>query len=276
MPRFFLCFLCALILLWNHPVFSVVELENASPEVIEENYQKALKSFEAGKYEESLNFIRHVIKSDMNHFKLRYLAAHNHWRQGHYEPAEIHFKRALSVKPEYAGIYVDLSLFYLDWRKYSEAQKIAEKGIRVLPDYDTKVPAKLYNVLARIALRRGQYHTALKWAEKSKSAFQDKKTRAKDQLEGVLLEARSHLGLKEYEQAEFAANWALSIRPEHVYTLNLLGFIYEIWAKTSTGKKREMLKEKSIEYYKKALQAKDIPTKFQNIIQKNLDRSENL
>jgi hypothetical protein len=59
--------------------------ESLRAEVPEVEYKKALEYWKNGDYKESLEIIRKIIVGNMNSYKLRFLAAHNHWRLGNYE-----------------------------------------------------------------------------------------------------------------------------------------------------------------------------------------------
>jgi hypothetical protein len=71
-------------------------------------------------------YIRHVIKSDMNNYKLRYLAAHDHWKLGSFDSATVHFQTAVSSHPELPEGYMDFALLKLHERNYYVAEKILQ------------------------------------------------------------------------------------------------------------------------------------------------------
>jgi len=256
-------------------VYAVEELNDASPEYIEKYYQKSLNSFNEQKYEESLNHIRHVIKSDMTNFKLRYLAAHNHWKQGNFDTAIIHFERAIKTSPEISGPYIDYALMQIHRRHLGRARKVALKGIQNLRTHKKEIPSKLYNILSRIDLLQNNAKGALAYAEKAKAVFDQKETGVKDKLEAVVLEARAHLSLSDYAKAEFSMLWGLSFRQESPYLHNLLGYIYQQWYESEKGKSPEMasdLKEKALEQFNIALKSPNLVQSFKELIQKNIDK----
>lgn len=256
---------------------SVEELTDATPEYIEESYQKALKSYLERNYEDSLNHIRHVISSDMNHYKLRYLAAHNHWRLGNYTPASIHFRTAIDAEPAQPGAYIDYALMLFQLQKYNDAAGVLQTGINKLTAAGTKIPAKLYNALARTYLHRGNIAQALANAEKAKAAFEKNRAGIKDKLEAVLLEGRSHLALGNYEKAELSVQWAISMKKDNAYAHNLLGYIYERWAvslknQKDLAEKAKQLKDSALEAYQKAAENENLPEDFKQQINQSIKR----
>jgi len=257
--------------------FAVTELSNASTNYIDKTYLEAVKLFEQQKYEDSLNKIRHVIKSSMHSYKLRYLAAHNHWRQKHHKVAAQHFLIGIAQKPQNYHGYIDLSLMYLDQYNYTAARNILNKCERILNNAKKHVPAKLYNIQARINLRWENPQGALQKSQQAKAAFQKKNTGIKDQLESLILEGRAYLSLNKFSKAEFALSWGLSLHKDNATVLNLLGYTFEQWAaslKKKNPKKSIRKRSKAIAYYKKALITKELTSTFFTLIQRNLKRIE--
>ncbi|MDH4262116.1 MAG: tetratricopeptide repeat protein [Spirochaetia bacterium] len=249
------------------------EMENASPEYIEKVYKLALSEFDKQAYEESLKYIRHVIKSDMNHYKLRYLAAHNHWKLGNFDSATTHFQAAIYVKPNSPEAYMDLALLKIQERNYNYAELYIQTALSYMQQANTPIPSKLYNIYSRIQLMKGFPEESLKYAQLAKSAFEQTGTGIKDKLEAMTLEARSQLLLENYEKAELAMQWAIAMRNDNVYAYNLLGYIYTKWSEKSIStdpKQAEYLKSQAIENFNKAKNTKGIVDEFKNIIEMNI------
>ena len=246
-------------------IYPVVELDNAGPEYITKYYRKALNSYKQRKFEASLNHIRHVIESNMLDYRLRYLAAHNHWRQGNYRDAVVHFRTAIGQKPGHHAAYIDLSLMLVFQKNYTTARIVALEGINAVKKAGKHVPAKLYNILARISLYRSNYNSALENAQSAKAAYTSAaddykmtKSFVKDRLESILLEGRANLALGKFDNAELSFRWALSlckqIGAEESYTQNLLGYLYEKKAnKLADAEKKQQLRAKAKEHYGRAL-----------------------
>lgn len=269
MNRFFLLFALIAVSL---PLLAVVERNDAPPEYIAEYYQKALDSYQQRNYDQSLDHIRHVIKSDMTNYRLRMLAAHNHWRLGNYVPAEQHFRTAIASDNLQPGAYIDLSLFYLQRGDLRKSLRTALSGKKTLEEANRPVPARLYNVLARVSLLLSRPQDALEYATSAKAAYEKNQIGVKDQLEAIILEGRAHMLMGKYEEAELSISWGLDIRPDSAYIENLLGFLYETWATKATDTKKAQLRSQAAERYRKVLARNDLPPDFRAIVESNLKR----
>jgi len=274
MKYFWNYFLPAFFLFLFYPeqsIFSIDELNEASPEYIEASYKKAIAEFDMRNYEDSLNQIRHVIKADMNNYNLRYLAAHNHWKSGNFDSAALHFQAAINVRPEAYGTYIDFALMRIHERKYRSAEFIAQNGIKYLSQHNIPVPPKIYNILSRIKLQQGLSSEALVYAEMAKAAL-NTNTGIKDNLESVVLESRAQLSLNNFEKAELAMQWAISLKENSPYLQNLMGYIYKKWSASSAD---EELKKKYVDqakkYFQLALENALAIDEFKVVVQKNMD-----
>jgi len=249
------------------------ELNVADPEYVEKMYQWALSEFEKQAYEESLKYIRHVIKADMANYKLRYLAAHDHWKLGHYEFATTHFQAAISAKPDNPNAYMDLATMKIQERNYTVAEWILNNAMNVLQKSNKPLPSRLYNIYSRIQLMKGLPEDALKYAQLAKAAFEKGGVGIKDKLETMTLEARSQLLLENFEKAELATQWAIAMRKDNVYAHNLLGYIYSQWRQkiiATDAKRAEELKKLAAENFQKAKKIPHVVDEFKKIIDTNL------
>lgn len=199
------------------------------------SYDDALRLFNEKKYSESLKKLADilVIEDDMKpgapNYQIRFLAAHNHWKLGNYEPATLHFKRCMDIKKDKADPYIDLSLMLLETGKTGYAERIARKGLGIKKD------AMLYFVLGRASIKVGNYWRAKQFFEKANS------------INPEIFISYHYLGialikLKKYSQANTAFSVASAIREDVPETLNNLALTYELM-----GKNKEALK-----YYKQA------------------------
>lgn len=249
------------------------ELTFATPEYIGLAYQNALESFYRQDYEGALVYIRHVIQADMKNYKLRYLAAHSHWKLGNFGPAAIHFQEAQKANPKNPGPYIDYSLLMIHQRRYNDGLRMAGRGLDYFKKNSINTPSKLYNVTARIKLLQGKPAEALIFAERAKGAF-DQNTGIKDKLESMVLEARAQLALGEYDKAVFSLEWALSLKPGNPYIQNLLGHTYSSWyhsAQKQKSPKAGELKQKALDYFAQAKGSSEVAG-FQKIVQQNIDQ----
>jgi|GEM_PF-1779385 len=261
------------------PVNYNEELDKATPEYVEKIYQLALMEFDKQAYEESLKYIRHVIKSDMNHYKLRYLAAHDHWKLGHFDSATTHFQTILFIKPENPQAYMDLALMKIQERNYWAAESVLQTGMATLKAANVFIPSKFYNIYARIQLAKGFAEEALKYAQLAKSAFEKNGAGVKDKLEAMTLEARSHLLLENFDKAELAMQWAIAMRKDNVYAHNLLGYIYTRWAMkiaATEPKQAGFYKDMAIESFKTAKKVPGVVEEFSTIIDANLANANSI
>ncbi len=247
---------------------AVEEKTDATPEYVEEYYKKALESYKNRKYEESLDHLRHVIRSDLDNFNLRYLAAHDHWQLGNFEPAVIHMKKCIEVQPQKMNSYIDLALIYIKFNEIENAQHTLYRALEVGKDNNIKIPAKVYNVLSRTYLYQGKPLLALEHAENAKAAFEKNKAGIKDKLEAIMLEARAQLALGNFEKAEISILWGMSLRENNPVAQNLAGVIYLEWAKSE---KKINHANTAVDYFQKVQKNSSIPASFREVVEKNLE-----
>ena len=119
------------------------------------SYDDAVKLYEAKKYSESLKMLGDELvtaddlKADSPNYKIRYLAAHNHWKLNNSESVILHFRRCMEIKKNSVDPYIDLSLFLLEQKRYADATSWAEKGLSLGDN------AMLYYILGRSNRERG-------------------------------------------------------------------------------------------------------------------------
>lgn len=255
-------------------------LENADSDYIEAIYQKALQKYREQEYAQSLHFIWHVLRSQPQNFKLRYLSAHNYWQLKDYASAIKELERCTRLNAREASSFIDLALLHMSRGHYISATAAASRGIVSLQVQRVLVPAKLYNVLARASLHRGDAETALKMAQKAKTVFdeQDQNNASiKDQLEAIVLEARALQSLYRFEEAELAMQWALALKEGDPYGKNFLGYVYETWAinlerKNPSDPQVEVLRNKAIQIYNEVLTDLELSDDLKKSVSRNLAR----
>ena len=223
----------------------------ASPQEIEKAYIQALQKYREGEYEESLEIIRTVIKGNLDNFRLRYLAAHDHWKKKRYIPAGIHFSNAIKIDPSYEGGYIDYALMLYEEGKYEKAKDLLDRAKKRLSSFSSK----FYLVYARLLLR-------LKKLEEARRHILLAKENAKwvkDKVEALFLEARYFWMKKDYKKARFSLEWAGELQEENPYILYMLGYLWE----------KEGKKEKAEELYKRALSF-ELPSSLERKIENRL------
>lgn len=229
-------------------IFAVVSLIAAFP--VFADYNSALNLFSQGKYEESLKIIGQELDASLDmtadspNYKLRFLAAHNHWKMKRYENAMSHIGRCLQIKPDDTNAMIDAGLIYSDWNKFKDALRIGQK----LAEKEKNNPAGYYLIgKARYGLEN--YWGAKELYEKATS------------IDFNFYPAWNELGktlmmLKKYPEAEIAFSTALSIKPGSYEVMNNLAACYYTQGQ----------KEKATEMLKKAAEA----GKSNAVIQENL------
>ena len=252
-------------------LYAAEEKSDASEDYVNKTYAEAVSLFKQGYYDQSLGKIRHVIRSDMNNYNLRMLAAHCYLRKKNYEPAFAHFMVAEKYAGGQEGPFLDQALAYKNLGQHS-------KGLQKLMRFESiqgqgyQHSPKFYNLKARLLFHMGQFEDALEAAEKSKAAFSESGKGIKDQIESILIESRVQLALGNFAKAEILADWALSLKENNPYTMNLMGQIYEKWSeKAPDEEQQKSLIAKAINSYEQALEASEKNQALKTLIEKNLN-----
>ncbi len=201
------------------------------------SYEKALELFKEKKYEDSLKTVAGILEiaKDMEpespNFKLRYLAAHNHWKLNNTKSAISHFKRCMEIKKDSIDPYVDLALYQTEIKRYNDAISTVNNGMKIKKD------PMLYYVLGRVYLSMGSFWKAKTFFETANS------------LNPELYISYNALGitlmkLKKFSEANTAFSVANAVKPENAEIMsNLASSFY----KTGKKEKAEQLIEKAIE-----------------------------
>lgn len=133
------------------------------------SYEQALALYQEKKYQESLTMVADELvvaddnKENSPNYKLRYLAAHDHWKLGNDKSAVAHFRRCMEIKKNAIEPYIDCCILLLEKGRYSDAQSIAEDGLRI------KEEPMLYWILGRVALAKENFWKAKEMFEKANS-----------------------------------------------------------------------------------------------------------
>ncbi len=132
-------------------------------------YEQALGLFQEKKYQESLNILANdlIVADDFKpgspNYKIRFLAAHIHWKLGNEESATIHFRKCMAIDKTKADPYIDLALLLLEKGRLNPAFSVAEDGLKVKED------SMLFWILGRISYQKENYWRAKELLEKSVS-----------------------------------------------------------------------------------------------------------
>ena len=184
------------------------------------SYEEALELYKTKKYSDSLKLIANelFVAKDMEpnspNYKLRYLAAHNHWKIGSYNSAIFHFKRCAEIMKTSIDPLLDISLLLVEIKRYAEAERIATRALKLQKN------AFLYLILGKCSFGYSQYFRAKKMFETSIS------------IDPELYIAYNNLGitlmkLKKYSEANTAFSAALAIAPNNSRVINNIGLSLE-------------------------------------------------
>ncbi|HOP63542.1 MAG TPA: tetratricopeptide repeat protein [Spirochaetota bacterium] len=130
-------------------------------------YEQALSLYQDNKFQESLSVCAEdlVIADDFRagspNYKIRYLAAHNHWKLGNTESAMIHFRKCMAIDKTTVDPYIDLAMLFMEKRKFGDAGSVIEDGLKIKED------AMLFWLLGRIAIEKKIYQRAKLYFEKA-------------------------------------------------------------------------------------------------------------
>ncbi len=203
--------------------------------ILHASYDEAVKLFQKKQYQASLKIVAEKLEVDKDmepdspNYKLRYLAAHLHWKLGNAKSVIAHFKRCMDIKKEAVNPYIDLALYLVEQKRYGDAEIYIKNGLKIKND------AMLYYLLGRIALERGNLGRAKALFEKTNTIDPEIYVSYNDL--GITL-----MKLKKYGDANTAFSVALAIMPRSAELENNLGMSLEKMKKYN----------RAYEHYKKA------------------------
>jgi tetratricopeptide (TPR) repeat protein len=199
------------------------------------SYKEALDLYIQNKYQDSLSIIAGELDAqkdtepDSPNFNLRYLAAHNHWKLKNAISAVAHMKKCSEIQKNNPNPLIDLSLIFLENKKYADAGFCAMKAVSI------KESALPYYVLGNISLEQKIYWKAKEYFEKAVS-IDPGMSIAYNGL-GITL-----INLTKYSEANTAFSAALAMYPDSPEILNniavslkKLGKINEAYGYSSTA-----------------------------------------
>lgn len=192
-------------------------------------YEDALKLFQDGKYTDSLKIVAEDLDTarDMEpnspNYKLRYLAAYNHWKLGNDGSVIAHLKRCSEIDKSKAEPLIDLALFLSEKGQYPEATNYARLALE-----KAKNPMS-FVVLGKVANGYQNYWGAKEYFEKA-IAIDPQMDVAYNGL-GIAL-----MNLGKFDQAEIAFSAAAALNSRSLEILNNLAVCYE-----RLGKKNEAI-----------------------------------
>ncbi len=171
------------------------------------SYDQALALYQEKKYQESLKILANDLtlaedfKPGSPNYKIRFLAAHNHWKLGNEESANAHFRRCMAIDKTKVDPYIDLAIMLTEKGRLKAASSVVEDGLRIKED------PMLFWILGRVAYFRHDYNRAKELLEKANSMDPEFYFSYND-LGAVLMK------LNRYGDANAAFSVALAIRPD--------------------------------------------------------------
>ena len=133
-------------------------------------------------------------------YKIRFLAAHNHWKLGNIESASAHFRRCMAIDKNNVDPYIDIAIMYAEKGRFNDAISVIEDGLKIKED------SMLLWILGRAYYKRGNYLRAKELLEKANSIDPEFYFSYNDL--GIVL-----MKLKKFGDANAAFTVALAIQP---------------------------------------------------------------
>ncbi len=189
------------------------------PVVLYADYDKALKLFEQGKYDDALAEVASVLdvsrdfETNSPNYNLRYLAGHIHGRKGNYESALKHLKRCAEIQKDSVNPLIDIAFIYIDYKRYTDAMTWARKALQI------KQEPVAYYILGLAYSGIGSYWQAKEYLEKAIS-LDPEMYYAYNELGNVLM------ALGRITQAQTAYSAAYALAPSSAYICNNLAMSY--------------------------------------------------
>ena len=188
------------------------------------SYKKALEFYQQKKYKDSLKILADNLDVDKDmeagspNYKIRFLAAHNHWKLGNSESCIAHFRRCMDIKKTDVNPYIDIAFYLAESKRYGDATDFAKRGLNIKKD------SMLYYILGKVSLKRDNFWKAKEYFEKANSLNQEMYF-SYNSL-GITL-----IRLKKYSEANTAFTIASALYPDSPQILNNLGMSYELLGK---------------------------------------------
>ncbi len=172
-------------------------------------YDQALVLFQEKKYQDSLAvlgkdlIVADDFKQGSPNYKIRFLAAHNHWKLGNVDSASSHFRKCMAIDKTKVDPYIDLAIMLSEKGKLNAAKSVIEDGFNIKED------PMLFWILGRVYYKKGNLSRAKELLEKA-NAMDPEFYFSYNDLGMVLMK------LGKFGDANAAFSVALAIDPESV------------------------------------------------------------
>jgi Flp pilus assembly protein TadD len=192
---------------------SIHELKHQVPRKAVKEYEKALKSNGAGRWEEAVGHFRNAIDIDPEFVEAHNDLAATYLRTGKADPAIPHLEKALQLDPQSSMAYSNLTVAYLLLKQPDHAEDAARRMIEI-----DRVSNRARFILA-LTLVMGNKFTDETAAllEKSEADFPQatlllgRTLAAKGDLAGAAARVRKYLSFGEPSGRELATEWLTTL-----------------------------------------------------------------
>jgi tetratricopeptide (TPR) repeat protein len=112
--------------------------------------------FTTGRYGEAVQQFQHSLELDHNNDETLRLLAEANQKLGNVAAAEVAYRNAIALRPNYWGVYSALGSFYYGQSRYTDAAEMFRKAIRLAPG-----SYRDYSNLAAVETIQGEYQDAV-------------------------------------------------------------------------------------------------------------------
>ena len=157
--------------------------------------------FSSGHYEESVEQFQRSLDLDHTSDETLRLLAAAYQKQGKAPAAEEAYRKAISLRPNYWGVYSDFGTFYFHQARYAEAVAMFQKAIKLAP-----LNPRGYSNLGGIYLLLGRYREAVESLKQS--------TALRPSFESYGNLGAAYFYMRRYEDSAESLQEALKIEPK--------------------------------------------------------------
>jgi tetratricopeptide (TPR) repeat protein len=188
-------------------------------------YSEALKLYEAGKINESIDALTRVVHIYPSYPDVHHALGLVHSLAGNQTEAISCFKKAIELNPSYIEAYVNLAIVYNEQCEFEEAIKSFEKAA-ALETQEKGFSPKLKAELANVYRQLGDTYYELQEYEKAREEYEKAAGLAPTFLDIKLKLAKAYLQLNEYGGAEHLLFDILNQNTNYSEAKTTLGLCY--------------------------------------------------
>ncbi len=184
------------------------------------SYEDALKTYNTGDYKLALSQCASILdaakdmESGSQNYKIRFLAAHCHWKMKNYTNAIAHLKRCADIETANVNPLIDIALILIESGRFADADVYGKKVVAL--DANSSMG---YYVLGMSKLKIGNFWGAKEFFEKSTSLDIEQYAA----WNGL---GKSYMMLNKFSEANTAFSTASALNPESSEIYNNLAMSY--------------------------------------------------